>query len=114
MKPKILVLVGKRIRDIRKEKGLSQEQLAELAGFHFSYIGSIERADKNISLLNLQKIADALEVNVSDFLLYESNQTRSVTTKDTLYNEITSDLALLETTQLQKISLFIKEFIKKN
>lgn len=65
-----LKLVGARIRDIRKSKGLSQEALAELAGFNSSYIGFIERAERNISILNLEKIAVALRVGVSDLFSY--------------------------------------------
>ena len=51
-------------------KSLSQEQLAEKAGVHHTYIGMIERAEKNITLLNIQKIALALEIKISD-LFYD-------------------------------------------
>lgn len=53
-------LVGSKIRDCRKAQGLSQEQLAEICGFHYSYIGGVERGERNISLENLAKIAEAL------------------------------------------------------
>lgn len=66
----ILELVGTRIRDIRKSKGLSQEALAEKAGFNSSYIGFIERAERNISLKNLEKIAKSLNVGVFQLLTY--------------------------------------------
>ncbi|KJD43632.1 helix-turn-helix transcriptional regulator [Paenibacillus sp. FSL R10-2782] len=66
----LLDLVGTRIRDIRKSKGLSQEALAEKAGFNSSYIGFIERAERNISLKNLEKIAKALNVGVYQLLTY--------------------------------------------
>lgn len=112
MKPKILALLGKRIKELRKERGLSQEQLGELAGFHFSYIGSIERAEKNISLLNLQKIADALGVTVSNLLLYEGKQIKLSTTKDKLYTELVETLTQLNAEDLRKIRLFINEFIQ--
>ncbi|MDS1030539.1 helix-turn-helix transcriptional regulator [Bacillota bacterium LX-D] len=67
----ILELVGKRIRDIRKTKNLSQEQLGEKSGFHFSYIGGLERGERNISLVNLAKIAKALEVSIHELLKFE-------------------------------------------
>jgi len=67
----ILELVGKRIRDIRKTKNLSQEQLGEKSGFHFTYIGGLERGERNISISNLAKIADALEVNIRDLFNFE-------------------------------------------
>ncbi|OAB33125.1 transcriptional regulator [Paenibacillus macquariensis subsp. defensor] len=70
----ILKLVGARIRDIRKSRGLSQEALAEMAGFNQSYIGFIERAERNISMLNLEKIAEALNVGVYELFTYLKEQ----------------------------------------
>lgn len=67
-KQNILVRFGNTVRDIRKEKGLSQEKLAHKANLHRTYIGMIERAEKNISLLNIEKISKALEVNVKILL----------------------------------------------
>lgn len=49
------------VRERRKARGLSQEAFADLCGLHRTYIGSIERAERNISLDNIEKIADALE-----------------------------------------------------
>lgn len=62
----ILIKFGDRVREIRIQKGLSQEQLAHLADLHRTYIGMIERAEKNITLININKIADALGVNVKE------------------------------------------------
>lgn len=64
-KKKILISFGDRVRKFRKEKGLSQEQLAFKADLHRTYIGMIERAEKNITLVNIEKIATALEVEIS-------------------------------------------------
>ncbi|MNZ89402.1 HTH-type transcriptional regulator SinR [compost metagenome] len=69
-----LKLVGTRIRDIRKTRGLSQEALAEKAGFNPSYIGFIERAERNISLKNLEKIATALDVGINQLFTYIEEQ----------------------------------------
>lgn len=66
----LLELVGARIRDLRKSRDLSQEALAENAGFNPSYIGFIERAERNISLKNLEKIAAALDVAVYELFTY--------------------------------------------
>jgi len=60
--------VGLNIRKIREDKGLSQEKLAALADLHRTYIGQIERGEKNIGLKNLEKIAKALNVNIKDLL----------------------------------------------
>jgi transcriptional regulator with XRE-family HTH domain len=66
----ILKIVGASIRDIRKERRLTQEQLAEQSGFHFTYIGAIERGEKNVTLLNLEKMAEALGVQVQELFRY--------------------------------------------
>jgi transcriptional regulator with XRE-family HTH domain len=62
----ILVEFGKNVRELRKSKGLSQEELAFRAELHRTYIGMIERAEKNITLLNIQKIANALDTSIAD------------------------------------------------
>ena len=67
-KRNILVHFGEKVREIRKEKGLSQEELAHKADLHRTYIGMIERAEKNITLLNIEKIANALEVNIKELI----------------------------------------------
>lgn len=60
-------LVGEQIRQLREAKGLSQEELGSRADLHRTYIGQIERAEGNITLKNLAKIAMGLEVDVKDF-----------------------------------------------
>ena len=56
-----------KIRELRKSRGLSQESLADLAELDRSYIGGVERGDRNISLNNIQKLSIALNVNISEF-----------------------------------------------
>jgi len=58
----IKIKVGKKIRELRLRKKYSQEKLAELAGLHFTYVSSIERGERNVSVENIVKIARALEV----------------------------------------------------
>lgn len=60
----ILIKFGSKVRACREKLGISQEELAERAGLHRTYIGMIERAEKNITLLSIQKIAKALNVDV--------------------------------------------------
>ena len=60
----ILISFGDRVRELRKGKGLSQEELSFKAELHRTYIGMIERAEKNITLINIEKIAKALDVDI--------------------------------------------------
>ncbi|MDP4279706.1 MAG: helix-turn-helix transcriptional regulator [Dehalococcoides mccartyi] len=57
---------GERIRDLRKKAGVSQEELADRAGVHRTYLGGIERGERNPSLKNIDAIARALKVSLSD------------------------------------------------
>ncbi len=68
MKETLLSRFGRRIREERMKKRLSQEELAELANVHRTYIGMIERAEKNITLSNMEKLAKALGIDVRDLL----------------------------------------------
>jgi transcriptional regulator with XRE-family HTH domain len=65
-KKKNLVQFGEKVRQIRKERRLSQEELSFRADLHRTHIGMIERAEKNITLVNIKNIADALEVDIKD------------------------------------------------
>ena len=73
MKP-LVTIFGNQVRYFRKMKGLSQEQLASIANLHRTYIGAIERGERNASLKNVEKIATSLEVPVAA-LLVESDET---------------------------------------
>lgn len=64
----ILEKFGQRVKEERIKQGLSQEELAAKAGVHRTYIGMIERAEKNITLLNIEKISKALGINISKLL----------------------------------------------
>jgi transcriptional regulator with XRE-family HTH domain len=66
MPTSIILLFGLKVRELRKQKEISQEKLAELAGLHRTYIGMIERGEKNLTLLNIEKIALALNVKIID------------------------------------------------
>lgn len=72
-KKKILIEFGEKIRELRKEQGISQEELSYKADLHRTYIGMIERAEKNITLINIEKIAKALNVDLKELF----NDTKS-------------------------------------
>ena len=56
------IIFGRRVRQLRLERDLSQEKLAELADLHRNYVGGIERGERNVSLINIVKLAHALAV----------------------------------------------------
>ena len=64
----ILRKFGDKIKSLRLEKGWSQEELGNRAGLHRTYIGSIERYERNVSLLNVERIAKSLGVHIKDLL----------------------------------------------
>mgnify|MGYP001566681430 FL=1 len=66
MKEEVLKKFADKVRELRIKKNLSQEKLGELSNLHRTYIGMVERAEKNISLKNIQKIAKALNVRLEN------------------------------------------------
>jgi transcriptional regulator with XRE-family HTH domain len=60
-----------RLRQIRQLKGLSQEELADRAGLHRTYVGSVERGERNISIDNIECLAKALEIDIIELLKEE-------------------------------------------
>ncbi|WP_454105238.1 helix-turn-helix domain-containing protein [Mammaliicoccus sciuri] len=62
------ILLGKNIAKLRKHKNFSQEKLAEISGLHRTYIGSVERGERNIGIDNIVKIANALDIAVEELL----------------------------------------------
>ena len=62
---RLLQEVGNRVRSARKKKGLSQESLAHLSGHHRTYVSSIERGERNLSVLNLLTLATVLDVDAA-------------------------------------------------
>lgn len=64
----IKILLGRRIRALRRSQDLTQEQLGEKAGINYKYLGAIERGEKNLSLESLQKISSALGITLVDLL----------------------------------------------
>jgi len=67
MRKAILVKFGNKVREERLKLNLSQEELAARASVHRTYIGMIERAEKNITLENIEKVAKALSLKISEF-----------------------------------------------
>jgi transcriptional regulator with XRE-family HTH domain len=66
--PDVQVRFGKRLREVREGAGVSQEKLAERAGLHRTYVSSVERGLKNVSLVNIERLAQALGVEMADLV----------------------------------------------
>lgn len=64
---RFLLKIGQRIRILRETHNMTQEQLSFKCGLHRTYISSVERGERNIALINLQKIASALQVSLAHF-----------------------------------------------
>jgi transcriptional regulator with XRE-family HTH domain len=69
---KILVEFGRNLRRLRMSTGMSQEGLAHISGLHRTYISSVERGKRNISLTNINKLADSLNVPVTKLIIDEN------------------------------------------
>ncbi|MGC5774876.1 helix-turn-helix domain-containing protein [Paenibacillus pabuli] len=103
--------VGNRIRELRKAKGWTQEQLAEAAGLHYSYIGGVERGDRNISLETLEKIINGLQISAEEIFKFkeESEYNRALDEHITLISGKSSD----EITSLTKMVKEVLNTIEK-
>lgn len=71
MKKEILIKFGNKVRKERTKKGYSQESFAEKVGMHRTYIGMIERAEKNITLININRIAKALDMKLNELFKFD-------------------------------------------
>ena len=63
-----LIFIGRKIRKEREKRGLSQEQLGKLAKVHRTYVGMVERGEKNVTIFSLRSFAQALNVEVRDLI----------------------------------------------
>jgi Predicted transcriptional regulators len=75
-------LLGNRIKSLRTLKGLSQDKLGELSGMNGKYLGEVERGNSNISIMNLSKVADVLEVPFLSLLAIDHERDREELVKE--------------------------------
>jgi len=61
--------LGERVQELRKKKGWSQEEFAAQCGLHRTYMGAIERGERNVAVINLRKISDALGMKVGELFV---------------------------------------------
>jgi len=68
MEENILIKFGQRVRELRQERNLTQQQLADISGLHKNYIGMVERGERNPSLLNIDILARSFKVDISELM----------------------------------------------
>ena len=100
----IRLLTGERIRILRKERGWSQEELGEKADLHHTYVGAVERGEKNASIDTLDKIAEALGVEMIDLFTLARKQ-ESI---DSLRSHVIEEIRELSSGTLKLIADLIK------
>ena len=102
---------GKQVRLLRKSQELSQEDLAEKAGLHSTYIGGIERGERNLSLKSIDKIAKALRTDIREFFLPQLEKRVSVDVNN-IISDIFRVLIKKEVADLRLIRSIIKDIDK--
>jgi transcriptional regulator with XRE-family HTH domain len=111
--PKLAASVGAKIRSIRKSRGLTQEQLGEKVQQPQSYVGGIERGEKNISLDTLEKISNALAISPAElFNSYPNPVSKDQLERDKLTNSINIVLQKRSLSEIRVLSKFIEDVIK--
>jgi transcriptional regulator with XRE-family HTH domain len=103
----LLSILGERLRNLRKEKGLSQEELAAIAEVHFSYIGKLERGEMNATIESLHNIMNALEVPMEDlFRFIQPNAGKDTHTLSIIMNRLQT-----RSIEDQKKALHLLDFV---
>jgi transcriptional regulator with XRE-family HTH domain len=70
MENSVLKKFGKRVKELRSSRKLTQEQFADICGLHKNYIGMVERGERNPSLINIEIIAEGLEISISELMMF--------------------------------------------
>jgi transcriptional regulator with XRE-family HTH domain len=97
--------LGRRIHELRKARGWSQEKLGEMADLHPTYIGGIERGERNVSFDNLVRIASAFDLSLSQFFDFQKG---GHSARDTLRASV---LAMLRKRDEAELRLFLKMIV---
>jgi transcriptional regulator with XRE-family HTH domain len=107
---RIALSVGEKIRFLRRQRGLSQEQLAFKAGLATSYLGQVERAEKSPTIQSLEKIATALDVTLEELFSFDSDV--SMKTDTTYIEKIAYQLHGRTTSEQEAVYNFVKQLLR--
>jgi transcriptional regulator with XRE-family HTH domain len=102
---KIRIELGRRIRELRKIRGWSQEKLGEMADLHPTYVGGIERGERNVAFENLVHIASAFGLSLSQFFDYQKGANSR---RDALKAELIVSLQSRDQKELKLLSDMLK------
>lgn len=106
----ICEVVGRRLRELRKLKGLSQEKMAEQAGVNAKYYSEIERGKRNVTLKVLAKIADNLGVTLEEIFRFPAGETRSPS-EEQIIALIISKLNAKDPDSIRKLKIFLTDIL---
>ena len=70
MEESVLIKFGQKVKELRTERNLTQQQLADISGLHKNYIGMVERGERNPSLINIEILAKSFEINISELMKF--------------------------------------------
>ncbi|MFH1096481.1 MAG: helix-turn-helix transcriptional regulator [Candidatus Desantisbacteria bacterium] len=104
------IKIGNRIRELRKAQGLTQENLGEKAELHNTYIGGIERGERNLSLDSIEKIATGLNIEIKE--LFTFSPTTIPSQHETIISEIIELIKKGDTKTIEIISKALKEVLE--
>lgn len=106
----LLKQIGGKIREVRIKKGLTQEDLADKSGLHSTYIGGVERGERNLTVLSLEKIAKGLDLDIRDFL-ERRKEKRYPTAQERVSGEIMQMLRRKDEKTLQLATRVVRDVI---
>jgi transcriptional regulator with XRE-family HTH domain len=105
----ILAKLGNRIKVLRKMQGLSQEKLATKAKLHYTYIGAVERGERNLSLQSIEKIAKGLNVSIAELFSFSEKPS----TEAGLREEIANLLRNKDVKALERVLKVLKALLEE-
>ncbi len=103
---------GNKIRHYRTEQGLTQWKLADKADLHYTYVGAIERGEKNITLENIHKIANALNIKISDLFDPEEIKSEKMTPEQILKQKLLKIVQDKSEEEIKRILKILNEILK--